>query len=438
MLFVGCLALLVWSSCRGHGPLLQATTPTLSAGTSTAAVTTSTSQPCTAEDQSNGVSHSPRISADGRLVSFVSAASNLVPRDSNGCDDVFIRDRQLGSTERVSVATSGAQADGSSSLPALSGDGRWVAFASLAGNLVPGDANRDLDVFLRDLQTGSTVRASPPSHESPRIDASTAPALSADGRWLAFCSWLGWPRPAVGNAMVLYLRNGQSGESLRADSPLLQMVGGHFGVWGPSLSSDGRWLAFASTATDALAPGHDINPWSKVYLYDRETATVRPVSMDPEYRNGTTYSDRKSGAPTISADGRWIAFVSEATNLTADSPQDGLSVFLYDRETSTTRWVSSLGPRVLGSMITGSWVSLSADGHWLAYGSDSVYVYDRTTGQSEFLAAGREPSISADGRYVAFTSSDSHLVPCDTNGLDDVFVFDRLTQTLERVSVPQK
>src|SRR5207247_1588614 len=140
--------------------------------------------------EGNGYSQQPAISADGRFVAFTSDATNLVPGDTNGVTDVFVHDRQTGTTERVSVDSAGNQGDrrsgNSLSRPAISAGGRFVAFASDATTLVPGDTNGDVDVFVHDRETGTTERVGERAVERPF--GVTGPSLSADGRFVAFAS----------------------------------------------------------------------------------------------------------------------------------------------------------------------------------------------------------------------------------------------------------
>src|SRR5205814_1263965 len=139
--------------------------------------------------EANDTIHQPAISADGRFVAFVSAATNLVPGDTNGLSDVFVHDRRTRRTERVSVDSAGTQADGASASPALSADGRFVAFSSSATNLVPGDTNGQADVFVHDRRTGTTERVSVDSAGTGANGWSERPSISADGRFVAFCSY---------------------------------------------------------------------------------------------------------------------------------------------------------------------------------------------------------------------------------------------------------
>jgi archaellum component FlaF (FlaF/FlaG flagellin family) len=136
--------------------------------------------------QGNGDSFIPAISADGRYVTFQSIASNLVPGDTNSTFDVFVRDRRSGTTQRVNVATDGTQANGDSFSLAISADGRYVTFQSIASNLVPGDTNDRTDVFVRDLRSGTTQRVSVATGGTQANGDSDIPAISADGRYVAF------------------------------------------------------------------------------------------------------------------------------------------------------------------------------------------------------------------------------------------------------------
>ena len=139
--------------------------------------------------QGNGASEAPTISADGRWVAFDSWASNLVLGDTNGDADVFIYDRQAGTTTRVSVGSGGTQANDASGASAMSADGRWVAFRSVANNLGPGDTNVWSDVFVHDRQTGTTTRVSVGPGGLQPNGFSDFPVISADGRWVGFESF---------------------------------------------------------------------------------------------------------------------------------------------------------------------------------------------------------------------------------------------------------
>jgi Tol biopolymer transport system component len=346
--------------------------------------------------QGNQNSGSPSLSGDGRYVAFYSWASNLVAGDTNALPDVFVRDRQSGTAERVSVASNGAQANGHSAYPAISADGRYVAFVSDANNLVPSDTNGHTDVFVHDRQSGATERVS----------------------------------VAAGGAQG----NGDSG-----------------GLYGISISADGRYVAFLSHASN-LVPGVPNGTWG-VFVHDRQSGATEMASTSS---SGTPAND-VSYYPSISADGRCVAFTSDATNLVPGDTNGRLDVFVHDRQTNIIERVSvdSQGVQSDGdSYVT----SLSADGRFVAFGSNAtnlvhgdthhfgdIFVRDRSSSSTERVSVnsdGRQaeggsayPAISADGRYVAFMSWATNLVPGDTNGFHDVFVRDRQRGTTELSSV---
>jgi Tol biopolymer transport system component len=343
--------------------------------------------------QGNGRSFVPAISADGRYVAFYSDASNLVSGDTNGARDVFVRDLQTGETTRVSVGTSGAEANGDSFAPALSSDGRYVAFASAATNLVDGDTNDANDIFVRDRQTNTTTRV------SVGYDGSQA--------------------------------NGGSDQ--------------------PSLSGDGRLVAFTSAATNIVSG--DVNANRDAFVYDRQTGTAVNLSVS----NDGTQADLDSFTPELSANGRFVAFSSFADNLIADDLNESSDIFVRDLQANTTERVSEYTGHyeAEGDSVR---PSISADGSYVAFDSDAwdlvwgdtndvhdVFVNDRGTSvttrvsvdDSGTQANGESfrPSISGDGRYVAFYSEATDLVSGDTNGATDVFVYDRRSGALKRMSV---
>jgi len=339
-----------------------------------------------AGNEGDDVSSYPDISADGRYVAFESSASNLVPGDTNGHCDIFVHERQTGVTERVSVDTAGNEGDYESYMPAISADGRYVAFQSGALNLVPGDTNAEMDIFVHDRQTGITERVSVDSGGNEGNGQSDPPAISADGRYVAFGSWASNLVAADTNAdMDVFVHDRQTGVTERVSVDSAGNEGGHWSRY-PAISADGRYVAFPSSASNLVVG--DTNDRDDIFVHDRQTGANERVSVSSAGNEGNAYSD----FPAISADGRYVAFESQASNLVpADTNGEFcIDVFVHDRQTGATDRVSvdSAG---------------NEGGHWSRY-----------------------PAISGDGRYVAFESWAWNLVPGDTNGSQDVLVHDRL------------
>ena len=219
-------------------------------------------------------SFTPELSADGRFLAFTSFAPNLIDFDDNECSDVFVRDLQAGTTTRVSEYTGGYQVDGDSLRPAISGDGRYVAFDSDAWNLVWGDTNDTFDVYVHDRQTGATDRVSVDDSGNQSDGASFRPSLSADGRYVAYHSEASNLVSGDTNGasdVVLYDR--RSGATRR-----VSVAGGGAEANGdserPSLSGSGRLVTFESDATN-LVPG-DSNQFTDVFLHDPAAAAPPP------------------------------------------------------------------------------------------------------------------------------------------------------------------
>jgi Tol biopolymer transport system component len=249
------------------------------------------------------------ISADGRYVAFASDASNLVDGDMNGQTDVFVRNLAAGTTTRVSVSSSGAEGNATSGTPAISADGRYVAFASLASNLIAGDTNGYSDVFVRDRITGTTARVSSSTTGGElALVGSGRPAISADGRYVAF---------AVSEDNV-YVRDRV------AHTTELVSVNNH-GLPGkkpsdePAISADGRFVAFFSVAGNLVSGG---GGWH-VYVRDRLYGTTRRVDISDTGALAVGSSEN----PSISADGSYVAFESLARNLVAGDTNNDFDVF---------------------------------------------------------------------------------------------------------------
>ncbi|HEX9991521.1 MAG TPA: Calx-beta domain-containing protein, partial [Acidimicrobiales bacterium] len=319
----------------------------------------------------DGPSGQPAISGDGRYVAFASAASDLVPGDGNGVADVFLRDLAAGTTVRVSVDRSGGDADGASRDPAVDDTGRVVAFASDAGDLVRGDGNGLADVFVRDLAAGRTERVSVDVGGDDAGGASSSPSLSDDGRRVEFESFAADLVPDDGgHALAVFVRDRPAGRTVKASVT----PGGGQAAWSTGmLSGDGRWVVFA--AVEPVAPG-GLGPGR---LYRRDLAGDDSVALDLDLSGGPPQRSSSSRSPSVSDDGRFVAFATDAADLVPEDHDMVSDVVVRDAERGTTAEVSTgSGP-----------------------------------------ASG--PAISGDGSVVAFVSAAGDVVPGDGNGEPDVF-----------------
>jgi len=275
-------------------------------------------------NEGNARSFSSRLSDDGRYVVFSSDATNLVPGDTNGARDVFVHDRNTGVTTRVNVDSAGNQANGLSSSPRISGDGRYVAFASNSDNLVGGDTNNVKDVFLHDRVTGSTVRVSV-GYGGESDGPSYTPELSTNGRSISFMSdATNLVAGDTNGVRDVFLRRigiiSSTTSRVNVDSAGNQAnagVGEDGIFYSHSMSGDGRYIGFYSDA-DNLVEG-DTNSVSDVFIRDTVKSVTRRVSTNSSGEE-TTGTYPSSFDPSISKDGRYIAFTSRAMNLVNAEP----------------------------------------------------------------------------------------------------------------------
>jgi hypothetical protein len=400
--------------------------------------------------EGNGDSGNPEISADGRYVTFESAANNLVTGDTNSVTDVFVRDRTTGTTTRVSRDSAGVQGNGLSLDPSISDDGRFVAFGSAATNLVSGDTNGERDVFVRDRQTGTTTKVSKSSAGVAGDALSGTPSISADGRYVVFESTATNLVSGDTNAKFdVFVRDRQTGTTTRVSKSSAGAEGNDISEY-PTISADGRYVTFESDATNLVSG--DTNGAVDVFVRDRQAGTTTRVSKS----NAGVEGDDASLNPAISSDGRYVAFHSIATNLVSGDTNGNSDIFVRDRQTGTTTRVSRDSAGVEGNDDSYT-PSISADGRYVTFESDAtnlvsgdtnamydIFVRDRQTGTTTLVArdsAGvvgngpsEYPTISSDGRYVAFHSIATNLVSGDTNAMYDIFVRDRQTGTTTLVS----
>jgi Tol biopolymer transport system component len=333
--------------------------------------------------QGDGPSRSPSISADGRYVAFVSEAHNLIDGEtSTAPSGIFVRDRVAGTTIDVTRTTTGAPPNGVSDDPEISGDGRYVTFASYAANLVPGDHNSATDIFVHDLSARITTRVSVSTGGEQADDGSFEPAINRNGRYLTFIS-SATTLVAAGDtnqAPDVYVRDMRAGTTTRVSVTPTGSEPNGFGNYQPDITADGRLITFMSAASD-LVPG-DTNDTTDIFVRDMITQTTTLVSVTS---SGVPSND-SSEHPVISADGRRIAFGGWATNLVAGDTNQFLDVFVRDLRAGTTTLISTSSTGEQGDSYSGY------------------------------------PAIDADGDRVTFRSWATNLVPGDTNGAPDVFL----------------
>lgn len=391
--------------------------------------------------QAAGDSRFSSISADGRLVAFTSEAANLVAGDTNRTSDVFVRDRVDGTTTRVSLSSNETQGNRSSGeVPSISADGRFVAFASRATNLVPRDTNRTVDVFVRDLKLGTTRRVSVSSHGRQANHGGVNPFITASGGSVAFGSDASNLTPHDTNGSIdVFVRN-LATRTTRRVSVSSREVQGRCGSFLGGVSLHGRYVVFGSCAANLVL--HDTNRNFDVFVRDRVRGTTRRVSVSSTEAQGRGFSGETS---TISITGRYVAFSSLAANLVRGDTDRDSDVFLRDRTRGTTERVSVAGG---GTQANGGSVepAVSTDGRFVAFTSAatnlapgskqafSIYVRDRlknitlpvatNASGARGNADGEAPVMTPSGRFISFSSNSSDLVPNDTNGHEDVFVRD--------------
>ncbi|MEM9713997.1 MAG: hypothetical protein AAGA17_17390, partial [Actinomycetota bacterium] len=338
----------------------------------------------------DGDSLNPSISDDGRYVAFQSEATDLVAGDGNGESDVFVHDRITTTTTRLSTGTGGAEADGGSGVPTISGDGRVVAFQSTATNLVAGDANDTVDVFVATRASGAIELVSVATGGGAGDGASFDPVISGDGRSVAFATIAGDLVAGdddgdydivvrdLGSSTSRVASVGASGEPLTGDS------------FDPSIDTDGSHVAFRATDENGGNTRLDVRVWNR----GNGRSELASAATDGGGATGSSF------APAISGDGQWVAFHSVATNLIEEDPEGQLDVFVRDLTSDTTSRIS------VGAERGGDRRSLNA-------------------------------AISRDGAVVAFETDATNLLTADGNGLPDVVLREGITAGTPDVDPPE-
>jgi len=450
--------------------LLILTTVALSSGCvgTTQTIVTQTRTTIPPEVQGDAASTSPSISTDGRVVAFMSEATNLVVGGTNGARSIYTKDSQSGETKRVSSSSEGVNGNKDSDNPVISGNGRFVAFDSSATNLIPNDANNQCvatsgsnfncpDVFIKDLDSGVIKLVSNTAAGVQGNGGSVRPALSADGRFVAFVS-------AAGNLVAddtngkadVFLKDMQTGAIVRVSVAADGGQGDDESMMA-SISADGRFVAFRSRAGNLVS--NDGNGLEDVFLKDMQTGAITNVSTPADSAPGDGASGLNSLA--VSGNGRFVVFESGATNLVSDDVNGKRDIFIKDTQSGATALVSAAASGAQGNEDSYQSVAISADGRFVAFTSDAsnlvpedanaivgktdIFLKDTQSGVIQLAststagaaqAAGKSESvaISADGRFLAFDSDGANLVSGDTNKKTDIFFKDIKTGVTTRLS----
>ena len=377
--------------------------------------------------QANGQSGSSSLSDDGRFITFESNATNLVPNDINGQTDTFIYDSLNKTVELITLAPDGVQANGSSSSGSISGDGNYIAFASFADNLVAGDANKQRDIFLYNRLAKTTQLVSVASNGTQANGLSLFSAINDDGKYVAYESTASNLVSGDSNGLTdifLFDRINQKTTRINVAADGTQANG--VSTIG-SISDDGNFVSFTSEASNLVA--NDTNGKSDVFIYDRQKNTVELISTGG---NG----DSTSGL--ISGNGLYVVYESDADNLVAGDTNGKKDIFIYDRVNKTTELVDVANNGIQSNGNSRD-ASISDDGNYVAFlseadnlvsgdattdiGSD-IFIRDRQQKTTKRLDFDSFPTLSGDAKSLVFNSGLDDLVAEDTNLTGDVFQMD--------------
>jgi Tol biopolymer transport system component len=450
----------------------------------------------------NGDSLPGQLSADGRYTVFQSDASDLLPGDTNGFSDIFVRDLQTGSNMLVSVAADGSWGNGASTDPVMTPDGRFVAFLSAATNLVAGDTNGIADAFVRDLVSGTTRLI---SAGASGVDVS-APVMTPDGRFVAYaCPSAATVLSVTGEVYVCDLfsnvtirastnaanitksvlnlssaacyhavisDDGQyvvfkagTGTGLamifqyRATNGMVTAISSNGvtpwqqigDIYGPEMSPDGRFVVFVATNSDLAC--------RMIQLWDAQTGTNLNVSVALD---GSFPTNSDSDSPSVTPDGRYVVFMSNATNLTANPVINGFHIYRRDVQAATTQLIDVDTNGAGSANLVMTIPVISSNGQFVAFdgfdgglvngdnnGASDVFVRDLNSDTTELVSTRANglvpqtgdglsslamPALSDDGQKLVFTSYADDLVPNDLNVASDVFAYDVATGTNALVS----
>jgi hypothetical protein len=384
----------------------------------------------------NGTSVGGAMTPDGNYIAFYSFASNLVEGDTNGTWDVFFQDLTTGITSLVSVNSAGQQGNGPSYYPSISADGRFIAFYSLASNLVANDTNEKYDVFVHDMLTEETTRVSVDSSGDQADGWSQYPDISSDGRYVVFESdATNLTAEDFNGTYDIFLHDRQNGQTSMVS---VASDGNHANreSFFARISSDGRYVVFESYANNLSPLDSDLS--MDVYLHDRQLTTTSLVSVSSSGVKGNS----SSSGGHVTSDGLYVGFTSTATNLVAGDTNNFEDVFLHNMQTGSTVRVSvgSTGqqgdqPSILADITTDGRYILFASASSIFGGTNSStngFIHDMQVGSTTLMTLGANGqqgngsstpvSIAADGASISFWSEATNLIPGQTDVHEDVYV----------------
>ena len=420
-------------------------------------------------NSANLPSANAHISVDGRFVAFHSAASDLVADDTNNRQDIFVYDRESKLMERVSVHSNGTQANHYSQNPSISGDGRYVTFMSLAGNLVDNDENDQIDVFVHDRQNKTTSLVSVSLEGKSGNTRSIDPVISTNGRYIAFASEANnLIEDDTNESSDVFVRDLKDNKTELVSLTSRNQQANH-SCFSPSISSDGRFVVFHSPARNLVPVDNkrsDENEWnfSDVFIRDRELGKTEIISLSILGQPG----NHPSHSGSVSADGRFVAFASMASDLVENYPDDALEItgkgrtarridiFVRDRETKSTTLASigvdgshanhqSQAPKISsnGRYVTFQSAASNLTEHRVPGSLINIYRRDlqenKTTlvtdyyGPEESNIMAAHSAVSNDGSFVVFDTNYGHS-GAELARESDVYVWNANSGTLELVS----
>jgi len=410
------------------------------------------------------------ISEDGRYIAFHSAASNLVPNDTNNKQDIFLFDRDTKEIKRISISSDGEQANNYSLRPSISGDGRYIAFMSYASNLVENDHNHQLDVYVHDQQNKTTDLVSLSIDGVAGNTKSMNPIISSNGHYVAFESFSNnLIEEDINENPDIFVRNILKGETEVVSLSSRGQQANH-GSSNPSISADGRYVLFQSPARNLVPIDNkrsDEEEWnfSDIFLRDRKTGKTEIISVNLEGKP----ANHPSATPSVSRDGRYVAFASMATDLVENYPDGPLElsgkgftarridIYVRDREMNITKLVSESlagGPGNHQSQAP----KISANGQFVTFQSaasnltksimpgTTINIYQRDiinnktalvtrfNGPQETNVMSAHSSITPNGNYVVFDSNYGHH-GAELAQESDVFIWDAKSGEIELISI---